>query len=415
MTNLPINYHKFEIQKDAIKRFSENLPKPVELKSVDEKSIHIFGSSFLDHKVTGEEFNSLVKALNKALEDNNEISKMLTKEFGSIYNTFESLDKDYIQGICASIATAKESAKQALEASNQAKDSFEEARSAQAKIEMTTKALRYTVEKYQDRFEEVDFTIRQQDSSIATLSEFINSEIAEQKQLRDKIISGLELYQKQIAEQNRTVLELKDKITADVEAYETKMSEQSKIILELKGKIASFIEHYRAEIEEQNKKFAKLNNKINSYAANYRAKAEEQSRNIAELNRNIYSYAEYYNNKIGEQDRYIDSCVEEYRTKIAEQSQSVTELNSKIDSYAEKFEAQFDTQNKTITELSKFINFNLEQQRLLNNKVASDIKAHQAQLEEQNKTIAKLNNKIKYAYLVSAIAIAIACAHFFMK
>lgn len=346
MTNLPINYHKFEIQKDAIKRFSENLPKPVELKSVDEKK-YFWKFSYGSHNVTGEEFNALVKALNKALEDNNEVGKRLTKEFGSIYNAFESLDKDYIQGICASIATAKESAKQALEASNQAKDSFEEARSAQAKIEMTTKALRYTVEKYQERFEKVDFTIRQQDSSIETLSEFINSEIAQQKQLRDKMISGLELYQKQIAEQNRTVLELKDKI-------------------------ASFIEHYRAEIEEQSRSIAELDNKIDSYAKYFTAKTGEQNRNIVDLNR-------------------------------------------KIDSYAEKFEAQFDTQSKTITELSNFINFKLEQQRVLNNKVASDIEEHKAQLEEQNKTIAKLTNKIKYAYIVSAIAIAIACAHFFIK
>lgn len=159
MTNLPVNYHKFEAQKDKIKRFSENLPKLIELKSVKEQKD--FWIVSFDHNVTGKEFNSLVEDLQKVLRKNNEVNEKITKEFGSIYDTFESLDKDYIQGICASVATAKESAKQALEASNQAKDSFEEARAAQEKIEMTTKALRYTVEKYQERFEKIDFTIRQ--------------------------------------------------------------------------------------------------------------------------------------------------------------------------------------------------------------------------------------------------------------
>lgn len=403
MSNLPINYHSFEINKNKIKQFSNTLPAPIELKSVSESSF-----KFFDHRVTGAEFNSAIEQVQKAFRDSNNVNKKIIKEFSVIYDAFESLDKDYIQGIKSSVASADKSSKQALEA-------CAKARVAREEIKKTQEVLIKNVKNLQGKIEVIDSSLSKKDAAIEILSKFINSEIAEQKQLRDKMTSTLDLYKSQIAEQNRTGLELKDKITANVEAYETKISEQSKIILELKDKIASFTEHYRAEIEEQNKKFVKLNNKINSYAANYRAKAEEQSRNIAELNRNIYSYAEYYNNKIGEQDRYIDSCVEEYRTKIAEQSQSVTELNSKIDSYAEKFEAQFDTQNKTITELSNFINFKLEQQRLLNNKVASDIKAHQAQLEEQNKTIAKLNNKIKYAYLVSAIAIAIACAHFFMK
>ena len=360
MSNLPINYHSFEINKNKIKAFSNTLPAPIELKSVAEE-----GSFWFDHRVTGAEFNSAIKQLQKAFRENNDINKKIIKEFGVIYEAFESLDKDYIQGIKSSVASADKSSKQALEA-------CEKARVAREEIKKTQIVLIKNVKNLQGKIEAIDSSLSQKDAAIENLSEFINSEIIQQKQLRDKIISGLELYQKQIAEQNRTVLELKDKITANVEAYETKISEQNKIILELNDKIASFTERYRAEIDEQNKKFVKLNNKINSYAANYRAKVEEQSR-------------------------------------------SITELDSKIDSYAEKIETQFYTQSKTITELSDFINFKLEQQRLLNNKVASDIEEHKAQLEEQNKTIAKLTNKIKYAYIVSAIAIAIACAHFFIE
>ena len=126
MTNLPTNYHNFEIQKENIRKFSNKILEPVELKAVDEKFLWKF-----DHRVTGTEFNAAIEQIQEAFKKNYEISKDIVREFKDVYNTFESLDKDYIQGICASVATAKESAKQALEASNQANDSFEEARSAQ--------------------------------------------------------------------------------------------------------------------------------------------------------------------------------------------------------------------------------------------------------------------------------------------
>ena len=207
MTNLPTNYHNFEIQKENIRKFSNKILEPVELKAVDEKFLWKF-----DHRVTGTEFNAAIEQIQEAFKKNYEISKDIVREFKDVYNTFESLDKDYIQGICASVATAKESAKQALEASNQANDSFEEARSAQERIEKTTNALRYTVEKFQERFEQLDFKIRQQDASIETLSTCIYSELEQQKLLREKITSDLESYKAKIAEQSRIVLELKEKI-----------------------------------------------------------------------------------------------------------------------------------------------------------------------------------------------------------
>lgn len=283
MSNLPINYHSFEINKNKIKAFSNTLPAPIELKAVAEEGT--IWTLWVDHRVTGAEFNSAIEQIQKAFRENNDVNKKIIKEFGVIYEAFESLDKDYIQGIKSSVASADKSSKQALEA-------CEKARVAREEIKKTQLVLIKNVKNLQGKIEAIDSSLSQKDAAIENLSKFINSEIAQQKQLRDKIISGLELYQKQIAEQNRTVLELKDKITANVEAYETKISEQNKIILELNDKIASFTERYRAEIDEQNKKFVKLNNKINSYAANYRAKVEEQSRSITELDSKIDSYAE---------------------------------------------------------------------------------------------------------------------------
>ena len=187
---------------------------------------------------------------------------LYNEPFKDVYNTFESLDKDYIQGICASVATAKESAKQALEASNQANDSFEEARSAQERIEKTTNALRYTVEKFQERFEQLDFKIRQQDASIETLSTCIYSELEQQKLLREKITSDLESYKAKIAEQSRSIQEVNGIINSYFEYYNSKFDEQRSFNIELSTKIDAYKEEYQAKFGEQNATIEELNKKI---------------------------------------------------------------------------------------------------------------------------------------------------------
>ena len=257
MTNLPTNYHNFEIQKENIRKFSNKILEPVELKAVDEKFLWKF-----DHRVIGTEFNAAIEQIQEAFKKNYEISKDIVREFKDVYNTFESLDKDYIQGICASVATAKESAKQALEASNQANDSFEEARSAQERIEKTTNALRYTVEKFQERFEQVDFKISQQDASIETLSTRIYSELEQQKLLREKITSDLESYKAKIAEQSRSIQEVNGIINSYVEYYNSKFDEQRSFNIELSTKIDAYKEEYQAKFGEQNATIEELNKKI---------------------------------------------------------------------------------------------------------------------------------------------------------
>jgi len=257
MTNLPTNYHNFEIQKENIRKFSNKILEPVELKAVDEKFLWKF-----DHRVTGTEFNAAIEQIQEAFKKNYEISKDIVREFKDVYNTFESLDKDYIQGICASVATAKESAKQALEASNQANDSFEEARSAQERIEKTTNALRYTVEKFQERFEQVDFKISQQDASIETLSTRIYSELEQQKLLREKITSDLESYKAKIAEQSRSIQEVNGIINSYFEYYNSKFDEQRSFNIELSTKIDAYKEEYQAKFGEQNATIEELNKKI---------------------------------------------------------------------------------------------------------------------------------------------------------
>lgn len=228
MPNLPIKCSSFELNKEKIKKFSANLPRPIELNAVAEKRFCIF-----DHNVTGKEFNSLIQDLQKALCDSNEVDRKIIKEFASIYNTFESLDKGYIQGICASVASAEESSQQALAA-------YEKARLAQDRINITMKALQDTVEKYEEEFAEIYLELEQQQDTV--------------EKYREKFT---EIYLE--FEQQK---ELSEKAVADVEEYKTKIDAQSRTMLYLNGKIDESAATYKATIAAQKETVEKLNQKI---------------------------------------------------------------------------------------------------------------------------------------------------------
>ena len=228
MSNLPIKCSSFELNKEKIKKFSANLPRPIELNAVAEKRF-----CFFDHNVTGKEFNSLIQDLQKALCDSNEVDRKIIKEFASIYNTFESLDKGYIQGICASVASAEESSQQALAAN-------EEARLAQDRINITMKALQNTVEKYQEKFTEIYLELEQQQGAIEKYQEKFTEIYLEFEQQK----------------------ELSEKAVAEVEEYKTKIDAQSRTMLYLNGKIDESAATYKAIIAAQKETVEKLNQKI---------------------------------------------------------------------------------------------------------------------------------------------------------
>lgn len=110
---MKIDKHNFEISKNRLKKFSEQTKTDLELDKVrtggdllDVWSKGIFG--FFNHSVTGKELNELTSQIQEYLIDVNKTQIKIIKEFGEVYNTFESLDKDYINKICISIKGIEE-------------------------------------------------------------------------------------------------------------------------------------------------------------------------------------------------------------------------------------------------------------------------------------------------------------------
>lgn len=97
-----ISKHNFDKYKNDLKKFSEQENSDFQITTVDTSTL-----MFFDHKVTGKELNRITSQVVNHLIDLNKRQIEITKEFRVIYDAFESLDKDYISGIIASLKSAE--------------------------------------------------------------------------------------------------------------------------------------------------------------------------------------------------------------------------------------------------------------------------------------------------------------------
>ena len=158
MANEIIKPHRFEVAKNKIQTLAHNVPSTVSLnKFPTEGSIF----SWNNHNITGSEANELlVSPLQSTLIAQNSNIRSLFNIADEVYKALESLDKEYIAGIIASIESAKvasgqaktastkaeQASTQAFEASQKALEASKKANNAQDDIKKTIEGLKMTVQ-----------------------------------------------------------------------------------------------------------------------------------------------------------------------------------------------------------------------------------------------------------------------------
>ena len=122
MSKALIKKHNFEIAKREIERFSRNLPSNPSFERVEVDG-GLFGWG--DHKVTGTEMNQFIEIVQNKLISVNTSLRSIIGEFKQVYNAFDFLDGEYINGIIGSVECAEEASKQALTAQDDIKTTVE--------------------------------------------------------------------------------------------------------------------------------------------------------------------------------------------------------------------------------------------------------------------------------------------------
>ena len=102
MNEIEIKKHDFEIAKKRIGDFKLS-NNGNSFARIDEKEF--FG--FFDHNVTGQEMNKHIDKVQNAFIGVNKYINDIVKEFKEIYNAFDALDKEYINGIIKSLEKAQ--------------------------------------------------------------------------------------------------------------------------------------------------------------------------------------------------------------------------------------------------------------------------------------------------------------------
>ena len=145
--NIQIRKDKFDLAKKRIHDLANNVPTVEQLPTLETEG-GLFG--WFDKNVTGAEMNQITRSINNSfIKNNGEIIK-LYNQFKEVYNTFDILDKEYIQGILTAVEGADVASQQALSASEEAKEASKEALDAQKDVKRVIEALRLTISKLKE-------------------------------------------------------------------------------------------------------------------------------------------------------------------------------------------------------------------------------------------------------------------------
>ena len=174
MTDIIIR-HNFDQALRRLERFSNSTPSVPNIEKFETDG-GLFGWG--DHYINGHEMNNYVEKVQEHLSKQNSVLISTIKEFREVYNTFNFLDKEYLQGIISAVDAANKASEGARAASNQAKEAAVKALKNEDDIRKEVEALRKVVEKIKSIREDLNTKISKIEESVNEDRNFFNQEIS---------------------------------------------------------------------------------------------------------------------------------------------------------------------------------------------------------------------------------------------
>lgn len=416
MSDLVIKTHGFEVAKQGLKEFSEQTTTDLDLRKVDtSKGVGEWIGEWLkgsgigtDHKVTGEELNSLTSQIQKHLIDINNLHRRLINEFGQVYNALEALDKDYIQAILISIKATERTSESIQVTQEQIKKIVED----QKKTLEVLKKFKQKIDGYShlgdidkiwkdcQKWHEENTVLSKSLDNAIYCSQTNESNI---KDLGMKLsdvenkTTELALHLAQLKEANDTIVSFTKKLEEFIHLQDVdEMWESLKKAhdsLESISETINYIKDTASQHQSDIENLIAYKKKLSGYkhlddVDSIWTKSEEHSLRLDELNKTcerVQSEALSNAKNIEELKRY------KAHLSDIEHLDDIDKLWEKVESHTIKSE-ELEQQDEKILKLSK-----------------ENIDAAIAQVVEKNETtIQTLTKKIKYAYLIAGGALGIA-------
>jgi len=357
----------FTQRKNQLKNFAEKTGEAIPLDKF-RTSEGIF--DLFDHKVTGYELNRLVSQLQEKFIAVLERERDFQKEFLEVYETFESLDKGYIQGILISVKSAEK-------ASQDAKGASLEAKKATKDIKVIIDALQITIQKLAEFKEEINPFVKELRK---------NRHIENVDVVFDVIFKRLELISNKIEEDLKKSNKEITKITANIDTL-LKFKNGQKHIHEIDTiwtdtrKIQKETENLNQILQKTKTTCDKLSGQVNALQAfTDRIKRLEHIEDIdaewdhaRELENNLLELQNIERlNQVSHKIQEFEDCVKnELKEHMLQAEKSLNEHTDKLQEITVK----------------------LDEQDIFNVNVAGQIKQLESEAEETNEHLRRLDEK----------------------
>ncbi|NIZ19515.1 hypothetical protein [Entomospira culicis] len=242
--------NKFEIQpKDfndkmqQLKACAENVPSNISFRKVDTSAGPL---GLFKHKVTGEELNSLTRDVQDAFIEVNKRQIESVKNLELVYDTINTLDKEYITGIVGALNAAEEASNQAIESAKIALETSKRAQENGEKIEGNSQKIAKTVAVQEQ-------TIEVLISGLDKLEDRIDNTITMQETTIRQLHDGIQEYQRNIA----SAISQQEALSAQIQENVTQFMNSTTAI----------IAEHQAVIDAVTKEKSDLKNQVSDIAS----------------------------------------------------------------------------------------------------------------------------------------------------
>ena len=188
-----ISPYDFNEAKEHLKEFAEQSRDDLYFDKVrTHEEFFGFGLDFVEHGVTGKEFNTLVEQVQNYISRFYEDQQKLTEEFGQVYKALEGLDKGYIQAIVTTVAANEHTNKKIQKEQARIDKTIEKQASTlqvlkQFKEKFNENNHKETIEEHEKRLSILDDRIVSLEDTVSTLSLEPVSHTSEIEELRKEL------------------------------------------------------------------------------------------------------------------------------------------------------------------------------------------------------------------------------------
>lgn len=196
----------FNSKQNELKEFSKKIPSNTELPSVPQSG-GLFG--LFNYDVTGNDLNALTESIQDKMIEQNKVLVNTIKEFSTIYDTFEALDKEYIQGILVSVKAAEEANQKALKGLEGVQKNTDEITKDQADIKQLldhNKQVLTVLKSFKDKIDKIEHI---------TDIDQLYTEFYSMKEIIEKVSNNIS---EKITEQNVNITQFKDELSYKIDS-----------------------------------------------------------------------------------------------------------------------------------------------------------------------------------------------------